>query len=378
MMNNKGPFKVCSMAHHKSCFDKTKDNNPWFPHTVEEMVIWTIERETGEDYSTVYKEYLNNPDINDDLTSSSSSHHEVLPSLGATMGRCISQPSLLDNPQATLSHDDVIDNSNSGLNLTYDEATKFFPALLFPKNNITPTQQIHPEPSSSTLNKDDYQMIFQCFLCYREFDTPKEIAEHCMNRLHQQTLRQDCGSHALWRHYPPPPDRKIDEFKLCAKSSNCDNRIRCCKAHSNEELNEWKLRYTFRQNGCAPATPNDIITKSTGFKSVEISGYKGVKIDVQFKKDRGEFVLNISGQGWQTLIGVLCMEPFRISSIKGDTIYSIFPCAATWSPPSFEEGILLGGVVITIKAPPIISTVYDCHVKLCLGSMEMISITLNK
>ena len=33
------------MGDHSVCFDKTRDNNPWFPHTIEEMVIWTVERE---------------------------------------------------------------------------------------------------------------------------------------------------------------------------------------------------------------------------------------------------------------------------------------------------------------------------------------------
>lgn len=41
-------LQVCSMADHQVCFEKTRENNPWFPHTVEEMVIWTVERETGK------------------------------------------------------------------------------------------------------------------------------------------------------------------------------------------------------------------------------------------------------------------------------------------------------------------------------------------
>lgn len=36
------------MADHRACFEKTRENNPWFPHAVEEMVIWTVERETGK------------------------------------------------------------------------------------------------------------------------------------------------------------------------------------------------------------------------------------------------------------------------------------------------------------------------------------------
>ena len=42
------PFKLCNNPTHDYCFERSQKVNPWFPHTVEEMVIWTVERETGE------------------------------------------------------------------------------------------------------------------------------------------------------------------------------------------------------------------------------------------------------------------------------------------------------------------------------------------
>ena len=48
MCHLKSPFKVCNNGEHDYCFDRSRTVNPWFPHTIEEMVIWTVERDTGE------------------------------------------------------------------------------------------------------------------------------------------------------------------------------------------------------------------------------------------------------------------------------------------------------------------------------------------
>ena len=42
------PFKLCNNPAHDYCFERSRKVNPWFPHTVEEMVIWTVERELGK------------------------------------------------------------------------------------------------------------------------------------------------------------------------------------------------------------------------------------------------------------------------------------------------------------------------------------------
>ena len=39
------PFLICRKTDHKTCYYMSKNTNPWFPHTVEELVIWTVERE---------------------------------------------------------------------------------------------------------------------------------------------------------------------------------------------------------------------------------------------------------------------------------------------------------------------------------------------
>ena len=48
MMNLHTPFVVCKKKSHTVCYAMSKGTNPWFPHTVEELVIWSVEREHGE------------------------------------------------------------------------------------------------------------------------------------------------------------------------------------------------------------------------------------------------------------------------------------------------------------------------------------------
>ena len=47
MKNCNIPFAVCKKAEHQTCYAMSRGTNPWFPHTVEELVIWTVEREKG-------------------------------------------------------------------------------------------------------------------------------------------------------------------------------------------------------------------------------------------------------------------------------------------------------------------------------------------
>lgn len=39
------PFTVCQRKSHYSCFEMSATAEVWFAHSIEELVIWTIERE---------------------------------------------------------------------------------------------------------------------------------------------------------------------------------------------------------------------------------------------------------------------------------------------------------------------------------------------
>lgn len=47
MKHSRSPFLVCKKENHATCYNMSKTTNPWFPHTVEELVIWTVERDEG-------------------------------------------------------------------------------------------------------------------------------------------------------------------------------------------------------------------------------------------------------------------------------------------------------------------------------------------
>ena len=98
-------------------------------------------------------------------------------------------------------------------------------------------------------------------------------------------------------------------------------------------------------------------------------------------------------QGWQTLLGIECVSivkqneqhndrlsaavQFIISSIKGDTIYTICPRNRLWVAPLFDEGILLGSIVVSVKPAELLAVgSHDCHVKLHLGLHKYIRIDL--
>ena len=73
------------------------------------------------------------------------------------------------------------------------------------------------EGEKGAVTEEDEEKDFTCFLCYREFDTPREIAEHCQKKRHLEIVRNDTRSSKLWRFFPPPPDQTQEDFKLCNK-----------------------------------------------------------------------------------------------------------------------------------------------------------------
>ena len=45
--NKDKPFGVCTRSSHYGCFEMSATSEIWFAHTIEELVVWTIEREYG-------------------------------------------------------------------------------------------------------------------------------------------------------------------------------------------------------------------------------------------------------------------------------------------------------------------------------------------
>ena len=43
-------FQLCNKCEHRKCMLLAKKGNAWYPHSIEEMVIWTIEYKGGKTY----------------------------------------------------------------------------------------------------------------------------------------------------------------------------------------------------------------------------------------------------------------------------------------------------------------------------------------
>ena len=50
--NRNKPFGVCEKKDHSACYDMSATSDIWFAHSIEELVVWTIEREYGNNYYT--------------------------------------------------------------------------------------------------------------------------------------------------------------------------------------------------------------------------------------------------------------------------------------------------------------------------------------
>ena len=44
----KDSFEYCQKKDHFRCFRVYIENEFWYPHSVEEMIVWTVERERGD------------------------------------------------------------------------------------------------------------------------------------------------------------------------------------------------------------------------------------------------------------------------------------------------------------------------------------------
>ncbi|KAI7808056.1 helicase with zinc finger domain 2 [Triplophysa rosa] len=77
-----------------------------------------------------------------------------------------------------------------------------------------------------------------CKLCSQHFSTEEELMNHCFTVEHRKQIFEDTSSQ--WKHRCPAQSYK--DLKLCDRSQTCEYGDNCLKAHSKEELKEWKKR----------------------------------------------------------------------------------------------------------------------------------------
>ena len=87
---------------------------------------------------------------------------------------------------------------------------------MVPPVQLSPTKM---EIDIAELSEDEEE-VYECYLCYREFDSAKDIAKHCMKQNHVDIIKKDTGGERVWEFYPPPPDQTPEEFGLCNRYVN--------------------------------------------------------------------------------------------------------------------------------------------------------------
>ena len=63
-------------------------------------------------------------------------------------------------------------------------------------------------------DEDDY-CLYECYLCYREFMSAKDLAKHSTKKSHVETMKKDFCIDRVWKYYPPPPDQGPEDFEIC-------------------------------------------------------------------------------------------------------------------------------------------------------------------
>ena len=65
---------------------------------------------------------------------------------------------------------------------------------------------------------DDDQVTYECYLCYREFQSAERLANHTTKSGHVDLMRKDFCSRDLWQYFPYPPDQGPEDFTICTRS----------------------------------------------------------------------------------------------------------------------------------------------------------------
>ncbi|KAL4655663.1 helicase with zinc finger domain 2 [Arapaima gigas] len=81
---------------------------------------------------------------------------------------------------------------------------------------------------------------FYCKACLLTVSSKESFLRHCNSLEHTVMISRDITTE--WKHRLPP-QKHITELQLCDRPDTCDYGDNCVRAHSEEELEEWLMRY---------------------------------------------------------------------------------------------------------------------------------------
>lgn len=86
------------------------------------------------------------------------------------------------------------------------------PSVTPPRNTVTP-----PVNDLMNMSSNDESSIYECYLCYREFESAKKLANHTTKPSHIELMKKDFYHKEIWRYQPYPPDQGPSDFALCTR-----------------------------------------------------------------------------------------------------------------------------------------------------------------
>ncbi|XP_022107369.1 uncharacterized protein LOC110988307 isoform X2 [Acanthaster planci] len=175
---------------------------------------------------------------------------------------------------------------------------------------------------------------FCCTYCDKHFERIAQLKDHLQTLGHLS--RVDSDAEREWKHREPPWNLESGNYKLCEvvgggtclSGSSIGEDNSCTKAHSREELEEWKERYTY------------CMAKMKTAKERKLHSYMG---DLLSMHEAGMDVFKEEVPG----VEVECAEELRrcqeIESKAGSTVFPIswtFTIKAVNKKPLQEVGLL--------------------------------------
>ncbi|XP_076870212.1 3'-5' exoribonuclease HELZ2 [Brachyhypopomus gauderio] len=95
-----------------------------------------------------------------------------------------------------------------------------------------------------------------CHVCKVQLPTYEEFMNHCFTVKHRRLIFEDTAF--TWKYRDPPLTKKT--FGLCERTATCEYGDSCMEAHSEEELQEWRVRHKAARRKAQAASEQGLLS----------------------------------------------------------------------------------------------------------------------